>query len=351
MPTLQDIIGKVRRLTARDSTQLSDQDITTYVNTYYLYGLPADLQILKLEDVYTFNTQPNVDVYDFDSQNYTYVESPVRVGGIQANFFTNSQQFFAVRPRFSYIQEIATGDGTPGPYTGVVTSIPFHRSYNTANNSPNDPNASTFPYTYPVGVQNEVLVFANISNSYNLNCTDTPTLISGSGLTARFADTGTFIGDVSTSSAGSINYFTGDVSITFSENVPAGNAISASVYVYSASRPLYVLFFQNQIMLSPVPDQSYIIELKSYRSPAALMGTNSPELNELWELLAVGASLKVFEDNGDMGSYQSILPLLEKYESLVRTRGLIQRTRTRVPTIYSNWGQQIADTSPFFYGN
>lgn len=353
--TLQTIINKTRLLTARDSTQLPDQLVIDYINTYYEFDLPADLQILKMEDSYTFSTQPGVECYAFDSENFTYLEQPCRIGGYPSAFFTDPNQYWAIRPEFTYIQQIATGDGTAGPYSGTISSTPFHRSYNTSNNSPSDTTLATFPFANPIGQQQEVIISAQISNSYSLNVTDTPSLVSGSGLTARYQDTSTLIGDVAIQQSGSINFFTGQVSgLTFSQNVPAGKPINASVYVYAASRPRYVLFFQNQIRVSPVPDNAYIIELKTYRKPAAMLNSASiPELQELWQLLAVGAAMKIFEDNADPMAMQQLQPSLEKYESLVRTRGLIQRTRTRTPTIYSMGGvsNALEQGTPYFSGS
>lgn len=353
MATLQTIRNKMRKITARDESQLSDSECDEYINAYYQFGLPEDLQILKLEDIYTFTTQPNIDLYYFDWSNYLWVAQPVRVGGYPTAFFTQPEQFYAIRPRYTYVQQIATGDGTNGPYTGTISSTPFHRSYNTRNSNSSDPTLSTFPQTNPIGVQQEVLISAQVSDTYSLNCTDTPVILSGSGTTTRYDVTGTFVGDVAVQQSGSINYFDGSVEITFSDNVPSGQPIYASVYVYAASRPRYVLFFQNQILVSPVPDNAYIVEMKTYRKPTELIQNSSvPELQEIWELLAVGASMKVFEDNFDMDSKAQLQDTLELYQSRARARGLIQMTRTRVPTIYSmgTYGSPLQDGTPYFAG-
>jgi hypothetical protein len=353
--TLQTIRNKMRSLTARDESQLSDAACDYHINNYLQYGMPADLRILKMEDTYTFSTQPGIDVYAFDSENYDYVQDPVRIGGYPCKLFTEPAQFYAVRPRYSYVQQIATGNNTMGPYTGQISSTPFHRSYNTTNNNPSDTTLSTFPYTTPIGIENEVLISAQMGNSYSLNATDTPTLISGSGtgLNARFQDTGTFIGDVQVQQSGSINYFTGAVEITFSQPVPQGNQIFASVYVYAASRPRYVLFFQNQILVSPVPDNGYIVEMKTYRKPASLMyNTSLPELQELWQVIAFGAAMSVFEDNLDVDSIAKLQGRYDYYESIARARGLIQITRVRNPTVYSQpWQTPITDGTPYFAGS
>lgn len=353
MVDLEYIRNKMRRLTARDSSQLSNADCDEYINSYLQYSLPADLRILKFEGTYTFTTRPNIDTYFFDSENYSYLENPVRIGGYPALFMTDPAQFFAIRPRFSFLVQVATGDGTAGPYTGTINTTPFHRSYNTLNTS-SDLTLATFPTQNPIGVQTAVLFSAKIDNSQSLNAVDSPTIVSGSGSSVVFDDTGFFIGDVAGGQNGSINYISGEFSIEFSAVVPAGQPIYASVYNYAASRPRFFLFYQNQIILSPVPDNAYIVEVKSYRKPVALLNdTSMPELQEMGDLIAAGAGLKVFEDNADLEGMAGLMPVLERYEQLVRSRGLIQRTRTRIPTIYSTglYGGVIADASPYFAGN
>lgn len=327
MPTLADIRSKVRKITARDSTQLSDSSLDDYINTYYRYDLPAELRLLKLHDFYTFTTQPNVDVYAFDSENYSYVEPLAKIGGYQSSFTTDPSYFEALRPRLAYNLQIATGDGTSGPYTGTLTTVPFHRSYNTSGSS------GSFPSANPIGVSQMVVFSAKTSDSQMLVATDNPT-VTGSGTSTRYSDSGTFTGDVAL--PGSINYISGEYSITFSASIPEGEPIYAQVTNYSASRPMYVLFYQNQFTLSPVPDGAYTVQIPAFRTPSALANSgSSPELNELWQLLAVGAALKIFEDTGDLDSYSQYVPIFKRYEAVCRNRSNIQSTRNRIPTIYS----------------
>jgi hypothetical protein len=306
--------------------------------------MPAELRVLKLHDYYTFTTQPNVDMYAFDSENYSYVEPVVRIGGFDSVFTTDPGAFYDMRPRLPYNAQVLTGDGTAGPYTGTITATPFYRSFNTYSNN------GVFPTQNPLGVNQEVVFSAEIDDSQMLIANDTPNY-TGSGITARYNNTGTFVGDVATQASGSINYINGNFSITFSAPIPQGNPIYAQVTNYAASRPRYVLFYQNLFVLSPVPDGAYTVELPAYRTPAALASsTDSPELNEMWQLLALGASLKIFEDTADLQSYSQYMPVFQRYESMVRNRSNIQSTRNRVSTIYSAPSGAIGDGVPYFMG-
>jgi hypothetical protein len=76
-----------------------------------------------------------------------------------------------------------------------------------------------------------------------------------------------------------------------------------------------MLFYQNQFVVRPVPDQAYTIEVTAYRRPSqALLGTTSttapnlagrPEQYDWWELIAFGVAKKLYQDRlDDMGVMQ-----------------------------------------------
>ena len=65
MATLANIRTKVRRLTRSPSpTQLTNDEIDTYVNDFLIYDFPQHLLLNTFRRTLTFYTQPNVDVYD-----------------------------------------------------------------------------------------------------------------------------------------------------------------------------------------------------------------------------------------------------------------------------------------------
>jgi hypothetical protein len=97
-----------------------------------------------------------------------------------------------------------------------------------------------------------------------------------------------------------------------------------------------VCFFQDQLILYPIPDQAYTVSIEAFRYPTALAAAgNSPQLNEWWQLLAYGAADKIFADNGDIESLQKFRPLLEEQMKLVQRRSIVQYASERVSTIYS----------------
>lgn len=121
--TLNDIITKIRRLTGSGSSlQLTDAQIIDYINSFYLYDLPAMFRSLKLKDKYTFNTIRGIDVYPFDSEHYTTVEMPCYCMKREIKLFQDPWSFFGVNFNWQQQQNFATGEGTNGAVTGVITA-------------------------------------------------------------------------------------------------------------------------------------------------------------------------------------------------------------------------------------
>lgn len=307
--TLSTIRNKVRRVTARTSpTQLSDSDINGYINTYYLYDFPEELRVLKLKDTYRLQTQPNIDTYALPLDTYMSFENPAYVAGQPVAWYQEPEVFWRTWPKVNYIQQISTGNGTPGPYTGTITATPFLRSVN--------PLSASSSYR-------NVLITANTSFSTAATAFD-----DGAGGLIDAASELPLVG--------TIDYQTGAVSITFAVNIPANTPINAEVIPYVASMPRSFLLFQSQLVFRPVPDKAYEVQMTAYRVPTSLMTDGeSPELLEWGQLLALGASLKVFEDYGDFEQRQAYMPIYNEYLTKVNRRTLEQLRMQRVTTIYS----------------
>lgn len=335
--TLDDIIKKVRRLTGAGSeNQLSEAQIIDYINSFYLYDFPAQFRSLKLKDKYTFNTQRGIDTYPFDSEHYTTVEMPCYCMKREIKLFQDPWSFYGVNFNWQQQENFTSGDGSMGPYSGTLQATPIIRSVNnlpevTTTLSP----TSSFPTGYPASfpqanpsrVQN-ILITVNVSLGNTLNVTDD--------------GAGNLIGDCS---AGTIDYDSGAISgLTFTQGVPQGNEIQCQYNPVQPSIPLSILFFQNQFTLRPVPDRGYTIELIAYRQPSqALLGSGSttnlqgvPELKEWWELLAVGAAKKVYEDRLDPDGVLLMDKMMKERYALVETRTYAQLGKQRVSTIFAD---------------
>jgi hypothetical protein len=227
-------------------------------------------------------------------------------------------------------------------YFGILNNTPIVRSVNnnpmvqtaTSPTSAYLPTPSTiatplFPnQAIPSRVQN-ILITANSSLGSTQNVTDD--------------GAGNLIGDA----IGTINYQSGQVSVLFNNPVPSGENIQVMYTPTVMARPLSILIFQNQFTLRPVPDQGYTIELIAYRQPSqALLGSTDPdnpntagvpELKEWWELLAMGAAKKFFEDQQDTVSLQVMEKYLFDRYAVVEARTYAQiGSKQRIGTIYAD---------------
>lgn len=341
LTALAFIYQKIRRLTATaTSNQLPDTGVATgsgnpptgltmglnnYVNSFYLYDLPAHFRSLKLKDKYTFNTIAGVDTYAFDSEHYTTLEMPCYVAKKETQLWNDPWSFFATWFNWQLIDQVTLGTGVSGPYNFQVSGIPLIPSF---QNDPTNLN-------YPAGRSQNILISANISYA-------SPTS------TANVTDdgAGNLIGNCLP--GGTINYFTGQVSnLTFSfdgvteQIIPGSNPISMEFNQAVPNIPLGILFFQNNITLRPVPDKGYTIEMVSYRQPTqALQATNAEEgtaeLNEWWELIAVGAAKKIYEDRMDDEGIARMDKMLKERYDIAMARTYAQIGSQRINTIFAD---------------
>jgi len=319
MTALTNIRAKVRKLTARNSpNDITDDQIDEYINTYYQYDMPESMRFLELRDVYSFTTVPNQETYPFPRNNYLTIEPPAYVGGQGVGFFNNDRAaFYNTWPKTNYIQQVATGDGTAGPYTGTLSGIPLLASTTVAP-----------PIQYGADADFNVLFSANTTGTDPV----------GSATSAYDDGAGSFV-DASTFAAltGSINYITGEFEITFTDAVPSGVAINASYIPYAAAQPRSLLIAQETIYMRPVPDQAYLVDITVERKPTALAADDdTPFNNEWWQLLAFGAAAKILEDNADWEQRAAIQPYFEAQLLLMQRRTLNQLTPSRSSTIYSD---------------
>ena len=89
-----------------------------------------------------------------------------------------------------------------------------------------------------------------------------------------------------------------------------------------------------------MPNAGYTIELTAYRSPIKALLANSqagnPELSEWWEILAVGAAKKIFEDRLDSDGVIYIDKMLKERYDIIETRTYAAIGQRQIYTIYSD---------------
>lgn len=338
--TLNDIITKVRRITARPSpTQISDQEIIRYVNTFYIYDFPEHLKLEPLRVNYQFLTKANVPVYDFPTDLYLTVMPPVFIGGYQSYMTQSRENFFRINPELTFLQQaIATGNGT-NTFSGTLMQTPILQGF-----KPNPPGA------YSTG-SSSFIAPKFINWNVLLSALGNPDPVSGIEPSISLVDDGQgnlfFIDDPDCNPAnrrGTIDYMTGAVNVTnFPVVLSSQQTVNAQYVPYVPSRPQSCVFFQDQIALYPIPDQAYTVSFEAYKYPVSFTinpngtfdGTLTPQLTEWWQLLAYGAADKIFSDNADLDSMMKFRPLMEEQMNLVLRRTIVQQTSERIASIYT----------------
>ena len=336
----ETIEKKVRRITARPSAnEISSQEIANYVNTFFLYDFPEHLRLESLRVNWQFVTNANQPVYDFDTSLFLTAMPPVFIAGYSTYMTQSRENFYRINPRINFLQKSVATVGpvdSAGPFSFQLINIPIIPGF-----KPNPPGA-----------------YASTPAGYEYKNTNWNVLVSGvnsAGTSVTLVDDG--LGNLRDLEdiegvdpiRGTINYTTGVGTATFKQNLAAGTAVNCQYIPYVAARPTSAVFYQDQIMLSPIPDQAYTVSFEAYKYPSVLLEeSTSPQLKEWWQCLALGASLKIFEDNGDLDNYARYRPLLDEQLRLVQRRTIVQQTSERVSTIYTD---QTVGTGIYPFGN
>jgi hypothetical protein len=316
---LEAIRSKVRRLTRSPSTaQISTADIDEYINTFVLYDFPENLRLFTLRENFTFYAQPNIGEYATNETNvddplynfeniYTTFHSPVYCDGYEMKLTQSQAEFRALYPETSTILTVASGDGATVAFAGTLTGIPI--------------------------VPGSVLV-----NSVDVN--DEPTSLFDQvildGVTGIPTNDGDLIETIAPNPVGSINYTTGVYNFTFVTAPAANEDINIHYRPYQPARPDTIIYINNAFHLRPIPDQVYKITIEAYRRPTVLLVGESPELEQWWQYIAIGASRKILEDRLDFETAEMLIPLFKEQERLALRRTIVQQTNERVATLYTN---------------
>lgn len=395
MNLLQDILTYIRRIIKSPSnTQVTDNLLIDYVNRFLLMDVDARIQLFDYKTKYQFQTTPGIDKYNMPLYNiqvepgnqsinwfpvYQGFTGPARVNGINVGFYTQNN-FSDFWPGYVQNQiQIATGDGTTGPYPinmSFFPSIPGHVdltgiiaysnrfSYQDpifvtdAQILANDPFIQTVPTT---SAYSGVYFTATDVNGQNIIVADSgqflksgingdlygllmkpglaPGGLDSSGVPIPGGNT-PLSGGYSTT-LNTINYNTGVTNFIFPTAIPAGTPITAQFSYYQTGIPRAVQYFNNTLTLRPPPNTQYLVELEAYLTPAAFLNTsNAIPFGYMSEYIARGAARKILADTGDIDQFQFYEPFFKEQEILVWKRSQRQFTATRTETIYSNNGFQ-----------
>lgn len=347
LSSLAQIRNKVRYLTrSLTEAQLTTQQIDNYVNTFILYDFPEHLRLFNLLTTFTFFTEPFQDTYTssddptsvfYNFKNvYIDVNKPIYIAGRQSQYLQSREQFFAIWPMTNAIQSIGeTGDGSTTTFTGVILNQ----------------QAIPFPYVnngqFGTILLKENVLFSSVDVDGNsLALIDFPI----SPINGLLGIPGSY--PISGPSYGTINYVSGQFSITFPTAPAAGAPINSQTVQVQPAIPETVLYYDGEFVVRPVPDQAYRINMEIAVRPTELLNaTDVPNLSEWWQYISYGAAKKVLEDRMDTETIQQILPEYKKQELLCLRRTIVQQSTQRVPTIYQSQTGGSATNSSYGWGS
>ncbi len=349
-PNLANAVTKTRKLTgSSNSFQITDTYIVQQMHSFYSYDLPSKFRSLKLKDIYTFTTNIGQDIYPFNSELYITVNQPCYCAKRELRLFTDPWNFYGVNYNWQQFTNFDSGDGSTGPYSGFTTASPLIASFN------NDPGPLNNQSLYfPQGRVQNILITANVIGTNGIGQTQNVTDDGQGNLIQIFQTSNstnkeygwTYYRQYASSTPdtpgnATINYQTGEITgLIFADPIAQGTPIQIQYNPKLFSIPLAIMFYQNQFTLAPVPDAGYTIELTCYRQPiqaliAADMSGN-PELSEWWEILAVGAAKKIFEERLDSDGVLYIDKMLKERYDVIETRTYAQIGQQRINTIYTD---------------
>jgi len=370
-----------------------------YINRFWIIDVDARIQLFDLKTKYQFQTSPGYDQYNMPLYGlqqssgtnplqpsisyypvYQGFLDPVFVNGIQVPFQTDKTTFFNIWPNIVQQMNVVTvGNGgktysftfpiapnnsnpitTPFQYIlrGHVDIQGIMAIANTMVLSPNyqDPpivtsgqSSTIIPAIPPANVFPAVFITSNGADGSNVVVSDSGTFLTGNQNYGLLMTQGTqgnpnivLSGGYSTT-LNTVNYFTGQINVTFPINIPPGVNINAQCFLFQCGLPRGLLFWNNTIILRSPPDQQYLVELDAYLSPAGFLAIGqSIQFAYMCEYIARGAARKILSDTGDIEQFNFYEPLFKEQELLVWKRSQRQFTASRTQTIYSqgiNQGQ------------
>jgi hypothetical protein len=383
---LQDVITYVRRIIKAPSNALiTDALIIDYINRFWLLDVDARAQFFDFKTKYQFITTPGVDKYNMPLYTlqtqmgaqtiglfpvYQGMLPPAYINGIQVPVQTQKNQFFNIWPNIvQNVGQVATGNGTAGPYTINFPLLP-------QNVSPNPPlNAflrANLDIAGVIAAYNITGVYRDPPLADNSNASaaieGTPvtsvdaavfiTAVGSNGSNVVVSDSGWFLdnavnygllmtpgpapfgnqplpGGYSTTS-NTVNYLTGIATVTFPVPIPAGNNIQGQVFFYQSGLPRSILYYNNTMTLRTVPDNQYLVEMEAYYTPAALLNSGDAiPYGYMSEYIARGAARKMLADTGDWEQFDRNEPMFKEQELLVWKRSQRTLTESRTESIYS----------------
>lgn len=146
-------------------------------------------------------------------------------------------------------------------------------------------------------------------------------------------------GQTNVRNIGAVDYVNGAIAF----NLPAGYDLAAGtsltiwVSQYQPGRPYTLFFWNNEFIVRPVPNNVFKVEVETFLTPVQLLESDQvPILNQWWQLIAIGASLKILEERQDMDGVENLSKMYDRQEGLTLERQGVEEINQPNITLFNS---------------
>jgi len=337
---LSDVITYTRRIIKQPNPQdITDSTIGDYVNRFYVYDMPARVQLFDLKTTYTLELSPFVDQYNAPVTylptgpvvpTYQTYLTPAYVDGYQIVMQQSHDQWMKLFPNRVYNSYQTNGNGTTGPYTFSLYEPPVIQGHRDLNLQP--PGNTVNPLGAQEGLLTSNVYVTAIDVLGNLNVAQDDPQSATLGNLIQYDPLNPGNAPIV---VGTVNYQTGAISLTFLYPIGTASAINTQSIPYTPGRPQAILFYDNTFSFRPIPDKPYVFTIDAYYNPAAFLNTSDAlPYRYMTEYLARGAARKILQDYGDEDQIKFYEPFFREQENFVLRKTTRQNSNVRTATIY-----------------
>lgn len=349
-----DIREKVRKVTGRlSSDSMSDQELNEYINKYLQYTFPAEFKLDSNLAPYSFLTVSGQQDYVIPV-NFTNFLPSAYSNGAEMRFFTNQNLYYQYNNYYyrtriypsgassgitgftnanpGVITVVNAGDFTAGDLISVsgvvelaVGTQSLNGTYNIASIAGNQLTLVEDTTTYHTYVSSGLVSFTStiVYSQANQNYPILPGSVIVSDGVETFTDNGTGTLTGSLGGTGVVNYATGAITATFITAPGSITSVWVSYITYQSGQPQYILNFDGNFKLYPIPDGVYRINLVGYEVPDELINSlDTPKLQQWGAVIAYGASRDICADAGEFDRYAEITALYKEQVKYVNRRDI-----------------------------
>ena len=313
---------------------LPDAVLDQEINYFYTANIPESIKLDQLRAVYTFYTLPYVDRYPIDVNQYQSFREPVFIDGLRASFYKDRLQFYAWWPNVRTYLQPAMGDGVTTTFSFFVRSVPVVAT--TFMASATDVTGFQLICADEGGTQTAVSPLLQVFRNNVGNMT--PPFPNTSPLPPNPLPNPPYNNIV-----GNINYQTGQVDITWPTAPAAGQPIYVNFYGPTTGRPNSLLYWNNEIVIRPVPRLSHQITIEAYQTPTQFMSsTDQPFLTNFKRYISLGCSINILDRLGDNDRKTQLMQAFEAAEGRVLERQANEEIGQANATIFNQTGPYLA---------